>query len=478
MGEVQAAGGSVAVRQLDAVEPRAWRALAVASLGTVLVGFNSTATNIAFGDIADTFDSVSETTVSWIASGYFIGTGAFLPLGGRLADRVGRRKVFLGGLILFAVSAVASAIAPTVWFLIAARVLQSAAGAMVLPSSLALVLPMFPESRRPGAVGLWSAAGPLSSAFAPSISAFFVDLTSWRWLYFATAPAALLIFVAAARLLPDPPVEKAEGRLDLVGAAIGTAAIGLVVIAVSQSVQWGWAVALGLGLIGAAMLALFVRRALRHPQPLVNLQLMKRRDVWVADLANFFISVVALSVWLVWPLFLSRVWDYSTAAVGLAVTIGPVSAGASTVVFSRLSDRHGTRTFIPVGSCFLLASTLWAATRLGAEENYWLDYAPALALFGLGWGMATPLLNSMALGAVEERYWGETNAMFNTTRYVAAAIGTAGAIAIIGDKNRPDEVAAYQRTFLFFSIWLAAAVVLLVAVPHGPRRSSGRDRGG
>ena len=136
----------------------------MASAGYVLFGFNSTATNLAFNSIAEEFSSASESTVSLMASGFFIASAAFLPVGGRLADRVGRRRVFNLGLIGFIVSAVASAAAPTVEILIAARVAQAISGAFVIPSSLAVVLPEFPAARRSSAVATWAAAGPLSAA--------------------------------------------------------------------------------------------------------------------------------------------------------------------------------------------------------------------------------------------------------------------------------------------------------------------------
>ena len=453
--------------EADAVPPGAWLALAVAALGFVLVGFNSTATNIAFADINDTFDDVSATTVSWIAAGYFIASGAFLPLGGRLADRRGRKRIFLTGLALFSVSAVASAIAPSIWFLIAARVLQALAGALVVPASLTLALPAFPASRRTSAIGLWSAAGPLSAAIAPTLVAELLAVTSWRWVYFVTAPAAGLLLLLGLTV-HESSVAQPEGHLDLFGAALATAGIALMVVAVSQSVEWGVTASVVIAAVGAGILMLFVRRTLAHPHPLLNLSLLRIREVWVANLANAFISVVALSIWLVWPLYLSQVWDYSTAGVGRGLTVGPVAAGLSVLVFSRLADQHGTRSFIRLGTALQFCSLLWAVVFLGPEPAYWTEFAPALVLFGVGWGMTTPLLNSLALSAVEERYWAETNAGFNTMRFVAAAIGTAGAIAIIGDPDRVDLAAAYDRTFLFFTVWIAlAGVVVFLFLPSG-----------
>ncbi|MCP3857164.1 MAG: MFS transporter [Actinomycetia bacterium] len=457
---------------LEKVPARAWRALAVASLGTVVVGWNSTATNIAFRDIADSFPASNATTVSWVASGYLIGTAAFLPLGGRLADRLGRRRIFLSGLALFAVSAILSALAPTVLILIAARGLQALAGGMVLPASLALVLPGFPESRRSSAIGLWSAAGPLSAAFAPGLSAWLLSVTDWRWVYAISTPIALVMFVAGLLILEELEPEPGHHRLDLLGAALGTAGIGLVVLAISQGSDWGYASPWTIlaALEGVAALGGFLAMSLHHPEPLLNVRLFRLRGVWVANAANFFISFVSLPIWLVWPLYLGWVWDYSNQAVGLGLTAGPVCAGISTVLFSRLSDRIGARPFIRLGPLFMMISVMWCFLRLDATPNYWAEFAPSLGLFGLGWGMCIPQLNSMAVAEVEQRFWGETNATFNTLRYAGAAVGTAGAIAILGSEDRPDLLEAFDRSFLFFAVSILISAVL-VWIPVRARSS-------
>ena len=191
--------------KLQPVSPRAWRALWVASLATVLVGFNSTATNIALDDIQRGFTGASAADIGWGVAGFFIGTAAFLPLAGRLADRIGRKRIFQLGLLLFAVSAFFSATAGTVITLNLSRVLQAFAGAAILPSSLALVLPLFPESRRTSAVGLWSAAGPLGAGIAPGVAALILDAAGWRMVYMVSAPVALLMFWAGQSVLKELP---------------------------------------------------------------------------------------------------------------------------------------------------------------------------------------------------------------------------------------------------------------------------------
>lgn len=446
------------------VSSRAWRALAVGSAGYVLFGFNSTATNLAFGSIADTFSGVSESTVSWVASGYFIASAAFLPLGGRLADRVGRRRIFNVGLAIFALSAVLSATAPTVWVLIGARVAQAVGGALVIPASLSMALPEFPSARRSSAVATWAAAGPLSAAIAPSGAAALLEATSWRWVYLVSAPVALAALGLSYLFVAESSGDDDDGRLDFVGTAVAVAAVALLIVGISQGTSWGWTSPLtSIVIVGALGLgALFLRRSLHHPTPLLNLSLFRIPEVLVANLANFAMSVTSLSIWLIWPLWLGRVWDYSTAQVGLAITIGPVVAGPAALFGGRLADRYGQRWLMIIGTAISTSAVTWSFFRFSSEPNYLVDFMPVVAGFGFGWGLSNPSMNSWALSSVPQAVFGEVNAAFNTIRNFGAAIGTAGAIAIVGSADRPDAIDAYARANLFFAVWVGLSFVAVV----------------
>ena len=459
------AGGAGVPRRPSVREPvsaRAWRALTVASLGTVLVGFNSTATNIALDRIQASYAGATAADVGWGIAGYMIGTAAFLPLAGRLADRIGRKYIFQLGLVLFALSAVASALAPTVWTLNLARVLQSLGGAAILPASLSLVLPLFPESRRTTAVGLWSAAGPLAAGIAPILSAFLLGTLGWRVVYFVSAPVALVMLVAAWRVLTELPPPETKHRLDLTGAAAGTIGLAALVAAIMQGGRvWGWTspVTLAVAAVGVGAFAWFVVNSLRHPEPLLNLHLLRRRGVWVTQLSNFLVGVSSQAIWLIWPLFMFNFWNYSENQVGLGVTVGPIVAGASTVFFSRLGERWNVIVLCRTGAAIQIVAIGWQVVRLGTEADYFREMAPTIALFGLGWGMCVPLLNSVALAWVDESYFGEISGLFNTLRYAASAIGIAGLFTLLGDDS--DSLVYYQHVLVFFLVFAIAAFLSL-----------------
>lgn len=446
----------------------------------MLFGFNATATNLAFGSIADDFPGVSETVVSWISSGFFIASAAFLPLGGRLSDRLGRRRVFNAGLVLFAAFAVLSAIAPSIWVLIAARVGQATSAGAVIPASLSMALPQFPEHRRSSAVATWAAAGPLSAALAPSTAAILLQISSWRWVYALSAPPALLVVALAYRYVPGGQVEPAEGKLDLPGTGLATASIGLLILGISQGPSWGWIDGRTIGSVMAAFLlgALFLFRSSRHPTPLLDLSLFRYPEVSLANLANLLMSVTSLSIWLVWPLWLGRVWGYSTSRIGLAITIGPICAALATLTGGRLADRYGQRWLMIFGSALATAAVLWSVFRFDTEPDYLRQFVPTIAGFGLGWGLSNPSMNSWALGRVPQEVYGEVNASFNTIRNLGGAIGVSAVVAIIGADGRPDTLAAYDRanTFLAASIGLSCLTVTVgTALIAGKRRTAISD---
>lgn len=458
----------------EAVSGRAWRALTVASLGTVLVGFNSTATNIALDSIRQSFDGATAADVGWGIAGYMIGTAAFLPLAGRLADRIGRKRIFQTGLALFALSAVASAFAPTVWTLNLARVLQAIGGAAILPASLSLVLPLFPESRRTSAVGLWSAAGPLAAGIAPGLSALLLGTVGWRFLYFVSAPVAALMFFVAWRLLTELSPPEVKHRLDVTGAAAGTIGLAALVTAIMQGGRvWGWTspVTLVVTAVGAGAFAWFIVNSLRHPEPLLNLHLLRGRGVWVTQLANFLVGISSQSIWLIWPLFMFNFWGYSEFQVGFGVTVGPIVAGASTVFFSRLGERWNAIALCRTGAAIQVIAIGWQVVRLGTEADYFREMAPTIALFGLGWGMCVPLLNSVALAWVDDSYFGEISGLFNTLRYAASAIGIAGLFALL--KEEAGSIIYYQRGLAFFLVFAIIAFVSLWIPIGRPDRSRG-----
>lgn len=449
---------------------RSWLALSLAALAFTIISINVTGTNIAFSAIEAEYPTASRATLSWALSGYSIALATFMVLGGRLADRYGRRRMFYLGLNVFLVGSLVSALAPHALVFVSGRAIQGLGGAFVVPSSLALVLPDFPDSRRTSAIAVWTASGSTGAAIAPSLSAFVVDALGWRWVYVLAMPIGLGVLVGGRRLLRESKAENSGSeKIDFLGFPMGTIAIGLLAFAIVQGPRWGWSDPAIVGcIVGVLILTpAFVFRSLRHPAPLLDLRLFKIRTVWTSSLANVFMSMMGLSIWLVWPLYLTGIWGYDLVHTGLAITPGPVCSAVSGLISGRIADRHGPRMLISVGSLLPIFVTLWMLFRFGSEPDYWTTFFPAVVLFGTGFGLTFSPLNGAALRGVEPRVFGEVNAAFNTSRNLAGGLGVAVVIALIGDAD-PIPLAAFDRVFLVFAVIgvMPALIVYLLYPRH------------
>jgi predicted MFS family arabinose efflux permease len=262
---------------------------------------------------------------------------------------------------------------------------------------------------------------------------------------------------------------------------VATVAIALLILGISQGSSWGWTDPATVVSVVASLLlgALFLARSSRHPTPLLNLSLFRVPEVSIANLANLLMSTTSLSIWLVWPLFLGRVWGYSTAQIGLAITAGPICAGPASLLGGRLADRYGQRWLMIVGSAIATGAVLLSYVRFGTEPDYVRDFLPTVAGFGFGWGLSNPSMNSWALSRVPQDVYGEVNASFNTIRNLGAAIGVSIAVAIVGSADRPDVLAAYDRANLFFatSIGLSCLTVIVGVLLVARRDREGASTG-
>ncbi|MFN0089586.1 MAG: MFS transporter [Acidimicrobiales bacterium] len=447
---------------LERVSPQAWLVLFLSAGSMVIVSFNLTGTNLAFAAIQETFDGVSRATLSWALSGYSIALATFMLIAGRLADRLGRRRVFLTGTAVLAAASAATAASPTALVFVLGRLGQGVGAAMITPSSLALALPMFPAGRKALVVSAWTACNSVGAASAPSISAFVVNYWHWRAVYLLGMPIALAVLVAGPRLLREAKGAPGQGALDYVGVPMGTAAVGLLALAIVQGRSWGWtSPGILTAFAGAAVLApVFVRRSLRHPQPLLDLRLFALRPVWAANLGNVFLSMVGLSTWLVWPLFLQQIWGYSIVQAGLAITPAPINSAFWSLYSGRVTDRKGPKGPVTVGCLLPAAATAWAVWRVGAEPNYLTDLLPSLLLFSAGFGLTFSPLNAAALRGVPADTFGQVNAAFQTIRALAGGLGTALAVMLLGERTA-IPLANFTRVFLVFAVvaLLGAAMV-------------------
>jgi len=459
----------------EAIPPAAWIALAVASSMGLVVGLAVTAMNIALPAIERDFDGASRSTLSWGITGYNISVASLMLLGGRLGDRMGRRRLFRGGVAVFSIASVALAAAPTPLLFVTARVGQGVGAAMLSPAALALILPLFPAGRQITAIATWTAVANLGAAVGPSFAAGVTQQLGWRWIFVLPLAVCAAAWSLAPRFLPEGrPAVPPTGRIDVLGAFLGTGAVAALALAIVEGPAWGWA---SPGVLvafasGVTALVVFVRRCRRHPEPLLDVELLRRRSVWSANLANVFLAGAGLSVWLIYPLFLVQHWDYSLMRSGIAITPAPVVASVTGLFAGRLAERLGIRRVIAIGSIVPVLGTTWLSWRVDGEPDYLRDFLPGALLFGIGFGMIFSPLAAAAIQGVAHAQLGEANAIFNALRSLAGGLGVAVIVAILGDSPL-IPISHFRHAYLAVAIMtlIGWGVVALLS-PREARRSA------
>ena len=467
---------TVAAEQSTVKRP-AFVALALAIAAMALLPVGVTGTNLAFPEIEAGFGDASRATLSWALSGYSIVIAAFTLLGGQLTDRFDGRRMFRIGLVVFAGASLLAGWAPTVGLLITGRCLQGIGGALLVSSSLLVATTGWPRERHPFVIGIWTAAFPIGSALAPSVTAGILEVASWRWIFLTTALLAIVVLVVEVVALPTAPRDLSRADAgpfqhpDYLGIVVGTGAVGLAALGIVQGPNWGWGSARIVVVLvaAAALVPVFILRSKRHPRPLLDLELFSIRTFWLANVANVFISVAGMSVWLIWPLLMINQWGYSQITVGLAITPTPFLAGLGAVVSARIAERIGYRLILLLGMAVIIVGNLWFVVTLETEPNFLGAMLPGLLLYGVGMGLTFSPINAAALSDVPFERYAQGNAAFSTGRFLAGAIGIAAVVAALGEPGS-DPLAGYDRAFALLALVSAAGFVLLAL--GWPRRAA------
>lgn len=430
----------------------------------LLAAFVGTATNIAVPVLESEFPNAGLTTISWVVSSYNVAQVTFMLLGGRLADRLGRKKIFLTGLAVFAIGAALSGVAPSIELVIVARIGQAVGVALMLPASLATVLPEFPQQRHGAVISLWSSMGVLGAATAPTVTAGILEVSNWRVVFLAAVPIALLAIVAGWRILKPGVVAEDPGPLDVVGAAAGTAAIGGLTFVIVQGRVWGWFDLRIVAILVVAIVsgAVFIRSSRTHPEPLLDLDLLRIPTFTWATTSSALLSMSTSATWFLYPLFMTEVWGYSILQVGLAMTPGPAILVVMAPIAGRLADQYGFRRLMILGATLATLGTAWMAWRLDPDETYVRAFLPGT--LGIGFGMAFMLgpANAAALSNVPSAQLGAANAGYNTARMTTSALGVAITAAIIGDTEVGQRLNSFAISWWVMVAVMATAPLLLL----------------
>jgi EmrB/QacA subfamily drug resistance transporter len=414
-----------------------WAALALIVTAQFMVILDVAIVNVALPSIKSDLN-FSQTNLQWVISAYAILFGGTLLLGGRLADLLGRRRLFVVGLALFSASSLLCGLAWSEASLIGFRAVQGLGGALLAPAALSLLMTTFDEGReRNLALGIYAAASGSGAAAGVLLGGLLTSYLNWSWVFFINVPVGLAAIALTPLLLRESRAELAHRHFDLPGAASVTAGLMLLVYATTRAAGDGWGAPTTLALFGvaAALIAAFVVIELSSPSPLLPLRIFRLRTLTGANAAMAIVGAVVFSEFFVLTLYLQNVLHYSAvesgaAFVGFALTVVVISNVAQAVV-----GRFGVRPTLTLGLLASAASVAWL-TRLPVDGRYFWDLFPAFVLGGAGMGLSFVPITIGGLAGVERSDAGVASGLINTSRQIGGAIGIAAVSAIAATSTR------------------------------------------
>ena len=416
---------------MNSTENRRWLVLAVIVAAQFMVVLDIAIVNVALPSIRTDLN-FSQESLQWVITAYAIVFGGALLLGGRLADLLGRRRLFIAGVALFAISSLLAGLAWSEASLITFRALQGLSGALLSPAALSILTTTFAEGReRNIALGVWGAASGSGGAAGTLLGGVLTSYVGWSWIFFINVPVGLVLLAVTPRLVRESRAELAHRHFDIAGASTITSGLMLLVYAMTRATQHGWSDALTVALLSAsaALTAGFVVIELRSRAPLLPMRIFRLRTLSAANATSILFASAVFSQFFLLTLYMQQVLHYSAVETGVAYIALTLSIIAFSTVAQGIATRIGVRRVLPVGLLAASAALVLFA-RLPVDGHYFWQIFPAFLLSGIGLAFAFVPLQIAALTGVREADAGIASGLINTTQQIGGAVGLAAASTI------------------------------------------------
>ena len=474
-----------------AVNP--WLVLVLVCMAQFMVILDATIVNVALPSIQRDLE-MSDADLQWIVNAYTLVFGGFLLLGGRAGDLVGRKRIFLVGVVIFTVASLLNGLSTSSEMLIVCRGLQGLGAALVAPAALSIITTTFAEGAvRAKAMSVWAAIAVGGGAVGLVLGGVLVDYFSWPWIFYVNIPVGIAVFVASLRYVPESKDERSHKAFDVAGAVTVTAGLLILVYAIvkAQEKGWGSAHTLIVGGISLALLAVFLLIERRSIEPLVRLSIFRVRTVRAANVAMLFVAAGLFAMFFFNTLYLQRVLGYSPLEAGLAFLpfTGGIIIGAG--LSQGLVAKVGARELPLIGMAMSIVGML-LFVRLQPGGDYVTDFLPGVMLASIGMGLTFVPVTLIATSGIPDSDAGLASGLYNTSQKIGGALGlairstlavsaNADTLADVGGRPTPDQQAhalvdGFHVAYLGSALLIAAAAVLLllllrrqdvVAVGHG-----------
>ena len=447
-------------------EARKWWTLAAVAFGLFMIMLDNTVVNVALPSMASDL-GVGLSELEWIVTGYALTFASLMLTGGKLADLLGRRLIFVTGLVIFSASSLACGLAESGEVLIGARVVQGAGAALMNPATLSIIAATFPPRQRGTAIGIWAGVSALALAIGPLVGGLLTDHLHWSWIFFVNVPIGILAIVASFVLIPESKDESAEQRLDLPG--LLTSGIGLFAFTYGliEANTYGWTSGriIGAFVIAAAMLTAFVLLEMRQRLPMLDLSLFRNGTYTGANIAVLLVALAMFGVFFFVSLYMQGILGYSAVQTGAAFLPMTILIILVAPIAGRTSDRVGSRWLMTAGM-LLVATQLLYFSRLDEHSTFW-NLLPGLLVGGAGMALVMTPSAAAAVRALPVDKSGVGSAVLNASRQVGGSMGIAlmGAIMAhqLGGVTGPEVFRDPERFVDGFSTTLLVAALIALA---------------
>jgi len=436
-------------------------------LGSGLAGIDATVVNVALPAIGTDLDA-DFAALQWTITAYTLTLASLILLGGSLGDRYGRRRVFLVGVVWFALASLLCGLAPSAPLLIAARALQGIGGALLTPGSLAMIQASFAPQDRARAIGAWSGLGGVATAVGPFVGGWLIEVASWRWVFLINVPLAVVVVVVAQRHVPETRDPSATGRVDVLGAVLGAAGLAGVTYALIEAPVRGAAapVVLIAGGLGVAAMAGFILVELRQRHPMLPLGIFRSAQFSAANAVTFAVYGAFGGVFFLLAVHLQVVAGFSPLAAGTAMLPITVLMLLLSARAGSWAQRIGPRLPMALGP-LVCAGGLALMLRIGVGADYLTDVLPGVVVLGLGLALMVAPLTATVLAAADAQHAGVASGVNNAVARAAGLIAVAVLPAIAGlsgdDYTDPEAFADGFRVALLVSVGLLVLGAALAA---------------
>jgi EmrB/QacA subfamily drug resistance transporter len=446
-----------------------WLVLVLICIAQFMVILDATIVNVALPSIQRDLD-LSEANLQWIINAYTLVFGGFLLLGGRAGDLLGRKRVFLVGLVIFTVASLLNGLSTSSGMLIGFRALQGLGAALVSPAALSIVSTTFAEGKeRAKALGVWAAIAIGGSAVGLVLGGALTQSFSWPWIFFVNVPVGVVAFFAAVRYVPESKDEHAHGGYDFGGAVSVTGGLMALVYAIvkAETSGWGSTTTIGFFVLAAALIASFIVLELRSVEPLVRLSIFRIRSLSTANLTMFLVGSGMFAMFFFNTLYIQRVLDYGPLKAGVCFL--PFTAGimVSAGIASNFAPRIGVRPVAAAGM-LLTAIGMLLFARMPVDGTYAVDVLPGMILASLGMGAVFMPLTLVATTGLEDADQGLASGLFNTSQQIGGALGLAILSTVAAGRTHGGSPAqlvhGFHYAFAGAACFVLAALVVMVAM--------------